>query len=479
MTKLAFIFFHDHEPLWVKVLQSKYFRTTPDGFSPRHLSSQSTVWKGITAEWGTMLRGSRATVRNGINTNFWSTIWVDGGVKLLDFACEDPSELNLQESVADFAVDSSDFWNASRGDDGWAWGSEMNGKFKIKSACALIMNEDQNMTPPNELWRKVWSRRGRIRHFLWIVRQDKLLTNDQRTKRKLSNDPHCPICPGVVENSVHVLRECSFAADVWKDFVQFDKSDSSWTDSLGMWLSHNVNSTNSLTFGIICWSLWKARNARIFSNNTDSTKSIGMRAGSWAGVVSNALKRNERLLGPRADRRTVEIAWDPGPSGWSTVNTDGAVDVSSGKAAAGGLIRDEFGYCLSAFTMNLSCCSITRAELRGALTGLRTAWERGFRKVELQVDSTAVVALFNEEGVPNHQNAMEVMDFQDLLKRDWTVRIRHVFREGNRAADFLASLGFALPVGSHTIPTSDISLGYHLRYDCSDVSELRSIPVNE
>ncbi|CAN1788453.1 Putative ribonuclease H protein At1g65750 [Linum perenne] len=291
--------------------------------------------------------------------------------------------------------------NASRGDDGWAWGSEMNGKFKIKSACALIMNEDQNMTPPNELWRKVWSRRGRIRHFLWIVRQDKLLTNDQRTKRKLSNDPHCPICPGVVENSVHVLRECSFAADVWKDFVQFDKSDSSWTDSLGMWLSHNVNSTNSLTFGIICWSLWKARNARIFSNNTDSTKSIGMRAGSWAGVVSNALKRNERLLGPRADRRTVEIAWDPGPSGWSTVNTDGAVDVSSGKAAAGGLIRD------------------------------------------------------------------------------WTVRIRHVFREGNRAADFLASLGFALPVGSHTIPTSDISLGYHLRYDCSDVSELRSIPVNE
>ncbi|CAN1178609.1 hypothetical protein LINPERHAP2_LOCUS33766 [Linum perenne] len=42
--------------------------------------------------------------------------------------------------------------------------------------------------------------------------------------------------------------------------------------------------------------------------------------------------------------------------------------MGTGTAAAGGLIQDEFGHCLAAFTMNIRCCMITRAELRGAIT---------------------------------------------------------------------------------------------------------------
>ncbi|CAN1141033.1 hypothetical protein LINPERHAP2_LOCUS12227 [Linum perenne] len=43
MTKLAFIFFQDPDRLWVKVLQSKYFKETPAGFSPRLLRTQSAL----------------------------------------------------------------------------------------------------------------------------------------------------------------------------------------------------------------------------------------------------------------------------------------------------------------------------------------------------------------------------------------------------------------------------------------------------
>ncbi|CAN1133384.1 Putative ribonuclease H protein At1g65750 [Linum perenne] len=98
-----------------------------------------------------------------------------------------------------------------------------------------------------------------------------------------------------------------------------------------------------------------------------------------------------------------------------TMNTDGAVDPMSGRATAGGLIRDEAGHCVAAFTMNIGCCSITRAELRGAVMGLRTAWDLGFRKVELQVDSIAVLALVKNDEGPSHQHTLEVLDIQDLL----------------------------------------------------------------
>ncbi|CAN1841756.1 Putative ribonuclease H protein At1g65750 [Linum perenne] len=104
--------------------------------------------------------------------------------------------------------------------------------------------------------------------------------------------------------------------------------------------------------------------------------------------------------------------------------------------------------------MNLGQCSITRAEIRGAITGLELAWDYGFRRVELQIDSQAVVSLLSLPSVPEHQ---------------------HVFREANKVADFLASRGYDFPFGTHLFPLSDCNLGHILRYDCLGVSEPRLI----
>ncbi|CAN1825719.1 Putative ribonuclease H protein At1g65750 [Linum perenne] len=214
-----------------------------------------------------------------------------------------------------------------------------------------------------------------------------------------------------------------------------------------------MSSDRSLDFGVICWYMWKSRNGRIFSNDCSSAAAIAFRARAWS--------------------RTVENAWNR--DGWFTVNTDGAVNQTSGKAAAGGLIHNSNGYCLGAFTMNIGYCSITRAELRGAIQGLRLAWKEGVRQVELQVDSLAIVQLIEAPGDPQHQHSMEVRDVKDLLSRDWDVRIWHVYREANHAADHLASTGFKFPLDIHSVSPSDVNLGYFLRYDCFGISESRSI----
>ncbi|CAN1314411.1 hypothetical protein LINPERPRIM_LOCUS29322, partial [Linum perenne] len=64
------------------------------------------------------------------------------------------------------------------------------------------------------------------------------------------------------------------------------------------------------------------------------------------------------------------------------------------------------------------------AEIRGAIEGIRRAWEAGYRKVEVQLDSRAAVCILTEEdpGIV-HQHALEVMEVHELLCRDWEVTI--------------------------------------------------------
>ncbi|CAN1310609.1 Putative ribonuclease H protein At1g65750 [Linum perenne] len=108
--------------------------------------------------------------------------------------------------------------------------------------------------------------------------------------------------------------------------------------------------------------------------------------------------------------------------------------------------------------MNLGDCSITRAELHGAIRGLEIVWDKGYNRVFVQLDSLAAVSLLNNDAVTDHL---------------------HIYREGNHAVDHLAGLGYGYPFGSHMIQVTDSSLVYFFRYDCSGVSELRSILAND
>ncbi|CAN1778948.1 hypothetical protein LINPERHAP1_LOCUS14569 [Linum perenne] len=80
------------------------------------------------------------------------------------------------------------------------------------------------------------------------------------------------------------------------------------------------------------------------------------------------------------------------------INTDGYVNPSTMGATTGGLIRDYLGRCYLAFISNLGSCSISRAELHGITTGLRLAWDAGFRSVLVQSDSRTSLALVLAEG---------------------------------------------------------------------------------
>ncbi|CAN0878414.1 hypothetical protein LINGRAHAP2_LOCUS12458, partial [Linum grandiflorum] len=53
----------------------------------------------------------------------------------------------------------------------------------------------------------------------------------------------------------------------------------------------------------------------------------------------------------------------------------------------------------------------------------------------------------------------------ELLDRDWTIKVEHIYQEGIRVADFLASRDHSLHIGVHSIPINDPTLSLYILYD--------------
>ncbi|CAN1311977.1 Putative ribonuclease H protein At1g65750 [Linum perenne] len=257
-----------------------------------------------------------------------------------------------------------------RGEDQWVWGEESHGRFSIRSAYRLICNQPAlNFLDP---WKSVWRWKGpnRIRVFLWLAVQDRLLTNKIRARRHMTTDAACPRCRLEEEDTSHVLRDCAFAREVWEVYTK---------------------------------------------------------AFHWTSNIESELANIQCLLGDAARESPIEVAWDPGEAGWVSLYTDGSADRRKRKDAAGGLLRDFDGRCIMAYSMNLGNCSITRAEMRGAVEGLRRAWELGYRRILLRMDSLAAISLLTGAGEPTHQHGLETVLFQELCGRDWQVVVKHIF----------------------------------------------------
>ncbi|CAN1799142.1 Putative ribonuclease H protein At1g65750 [Linum perenne] len=278
---------------------------------------------------------------------------------------------------------------AGAGEDKITWGLERDGRFSIRSAYLLVTEEESAALDP--IWRLIWRWKGpqRIRQFLWLVAHNRLLTNSERHRRHLAEIGSCQVCPGHEESVLHVLRDCPLASATWELLALSSGDQTFFQTPLLPWIESFLRKPElCLLFGVTCWWLWRARNDRVFNNKLTTADSLTRHIQVWVALVGDTLERDQFISHTGPPTRTGElIAWEPAPQEWVTLNSDGSVISASGQAAAGGLIRDHQGRCLAAFTLNLGKCSITRAELRGAVSGLQLAWERGYRKIQLQLDS--------------------------------------------------------------------------------------------
>ncbi|CAA0829347.1 Polynucleotidyl transferase- ribonuclease H-like superfamily protein [Striga hermonthica] len=162
---------------------------------------------------------------------------------------------------------------------------------------------------------------------------------------------------------------------------------------------------------------------------------------------------------------------------WIKVNTDGALCTASGRGSAGGLARDTYGRWLGGFLMNVGFCSITGAQLWGLYRGLQLAWGLGARHVLMEVDNSSVVAMVSGTEVNLDLHETIIQAIRELLKKEWYVRLAHIYREGNFSADKLASLAAGVSVGFHRLMDPLPKLGHWLNYDLLGVARPRRVLI--
>ncbi|CAN1191351.1 hypothetical protein LINPERHAP2_LOCUS41002 [Linum perenne] len=63
------------------------------------------------------------------------------------------------------------------------------------------------------------------------------------------------------------------------------------------------------------------------------------------------------------------------------------------------------------------------------------------------------------------------------MRRDWELTFKHIYREANHTADYLANCGHTLPRGTHSMRVDNCNLAYYIRYDCMGISEPRTIII--
>lgn len=91
-----------------------------------------------------------------------------------------------------------------------------NGKFSVSSCYSMILEKNEICKTNDMKWKWLWKLKlpHRVTFFLWLLRQNKILTNMACHKRGITQTYGCKKC-GYGEDRNLIFKECLRAKKVW------------------------------------------------------------------------------------------------------------------------------------------------------------------------------------------------------------------------------------------------------------------------
>ncbi|KAK9943231.1 hypothetical protein M0R45_008846 [Rubus argutus] len=148
----------------------------------------------------------------------------------------------------------------------------------------------------------------------------------------------------------------------------------------------------------------------------------------------------------RSAPRFIPIVWEPPPSCWIKVNTDGSFS-SPNRAGYGAIFRNETSSFIGALSCKVTVNSAIEVELLDVIEAIRVASLKGWNRLWLETDSSLVVHYFKNHNLVPWKYRVSWGNCIHTVKQ-MAFRVSHTYREGNIVADSLANFG-ADHVGSH------------------------------
>lgn len=93
----------------------------------------------------------------------------------------------------------------------------------------------------------------------------------------------------------------------------------------------------------------------------------------------------------------------------------------------------------------------------------------------MEVDSLCVYDLVvSVNNAPNGYYQL-ILSIQEMLKRDWNVDLKHIYREVNSAADALANYAHSLPLGLYIFSSPSAFINLFVWHDMYGVAYPRLV----
>jgi hypothetical protein len=149
-------------------------------------------------------------------------------------------------------------------------GGDQSGLLSVKNvynALALKFWPQQISTWRRQLW--TWDLAYKIKLFIWLALERKILTWDSLQKRGWVGPSICSLCYRDEESISHLFINCPFTLKLWKNLHIAYNLVTNWggnslNNCFENWLKvEKVYNTLPI---IVCWYLWLERNRCIFDS---------------------------------------------------------------------------------------------------------------------------------------------------------------------------------------------------------------------
>jgi hypothetical protein len=115
----------------------------------------------------------------------------------------------------------------------------------------------------------------RVKMFMWVLMQRKIQCLEVLLKKRVVDSATCEICNCHVESPEHIIHVCSIGKEVW---IRLCLQSMLTTNMSEMHMVSNRSPSpipELPTFlSLICWHIWKARNTRVFRQETVSVDQV-------------------------------------------------------------------------------------------------------------------------------------------------------------------------------------------------------------
>jgi hypothetical protein len=212
--------------------------TASIGYNP------SFAWRSIHGSCDLLKEGLILRVRNGKKIRIWQERWLPNASTFK--VISPPTLLHPLATVNELINTDTGWWDiellnriftreevnliqtlsvsSSNNDDILVWRGTKTGMFLVCSAYYIQLELDSrnvaassNHIGTSKIWTSIWELKipNAEKLFLWKACHDILPTKVNLCKRKIIDDPVCPLCEREAETVLHVLWQCPAAMDAW------------------------------------------------------------------------------------------------------------------------------------------------------------------------------------------------------------------------------------------------------------------------